>query len=112
MPSKRKKTEVIGHDREFVIPSELLEQVVKGPMTQGEVETVCRALNKAVIERAMGAEMSQHLGDEPGEPRPPGQREPPQRHERQDRSDRWRCGAHRSAARPRRRRRTADCLQT
>ena len=73
MPSKRKKTEATGHGREFVIPPELLDQVVKGPMTQGEVETVCRALKKAVIERAMGAEMSQYLGYEPGEARPPGQ---------------------------------------
>ena len=73
MPSKRKKTEVTGSGREFVIPPELLDQVVKGPMTQSEVETVCRALKKAVIERAMGAEMSQHLGYEPGEARPPGQ---------------------------------------
>jgi putative transposase len=73
MPSKRKKTEATGHGREFVIPPELLDQVVKGPMTQSEVETVCRALKKAVIERAMGAEMSQHLGYEPAESRPPGQ---------------------------------------
>ncbi len=73
MPSKRKKTEATGSGREFVIPPELLDQVVKGPMTQLEVETVCRALKKAVIERAMGAEMSQHLGYEPGEARPPGQ---------------------------------------
>ena len=73
MPSKRKKTEAIGNGREFVIPPALLDQVVRGPMTQSEVETVCRALKKAFIERAMGAEMSQHLGYEPGESRPPGQ---------------------------------------
>ncbi|MBK8959207.1 MAG: IS256 family transposase [Proteobacteria bacterium] len=73
MPSKRKKTEVSGSGREFVIPPEQLDQIVKGPMTQSEVETACRALKKAVIERAMGAEMSQHLGYEPGEARPPGQ---------------------------------------
>jgi transposase-like protein len=102
MPSKRKKTEVTGNGREFVIPSELLDQVVKCPMTQTEVETVCRALKKAVIERAMGAEMNQHLSYESGEPSPPGPKQPSQRHEREDRSDRRRCGAHRSAARPRR----------
>lgn len=73
MPSKRKRTEATCHGREFVIPPELFDQVVKGPMTQGEVETVCRALKKTVIERAMGAEMSQHLGYEPGEARAPGQ---------------------------------------
>ena len=51
MSSKRKKTEVAGGRREFVIPPEQLDQIVKGPMTQSEVETACRALKKAVIER-------------------------------------------------------------
>ena len=73
MPSKRKPSEAAASGRELIVPKELLDQLVKGPMTQGEVDTVCRALKKAVIERAMSAEMSQHLGYAPGEGKPAGQ---------------------------------------
>jgi putative transposase len=73
MPSKYRKPEGATVLPEVVIPPELLDQVVKGPMTADEVQAVCRALKKAVIERAMGAEISQHLGYRPGEARPPGQ---------------------------------------
>jgi transposase-like protein len=70
MPSKRKKSDGATRTPELTIPPALLDQVVKGPMTQDEVEAVCRSLKKAVIERAMGAELSQHLGYSPGEGKP------------------------------------------
>ena len=70
MPSKRKQSEGTPSVPELKVPAEFLDQLVKGPMTQGEVEAVCRSLKKAVIERAMGAELSQHLGYAPGEPKP------------------------------------------
>jgi len=35
-------------------------------MTQDEVEAVCRSLKRAVIEYAMGGEMTHHLGYSPG----------------------------------------------
>lgn len=73
MPSKRNRSEAGSDGPEVTIPAELLDRVVTGPMTQGEVEAVCRALKKAIIERAMGAEISQHLGYRPGEPKPAGQ---------------------------------------
>ena len=73
MPSKREKSEGTTSVPELKVPAELLDQLVKGPMTQTEVEAVCRSLKKAVIERAMGAELSQHLGYSPGEPKPAGQ---------------------------------------
>ena len=44
------------------IPPELLDQLVKGPMTAGAVEDASRAFKKALIERALGAELSHHLG--------------------------------------------------
>ena len=44
------------------IPPELLDQLVKGPMTAEAVEDVSRAFKKALIERVLGAEMSHHLG--------------------------------------------------
>lgn len=47
---------------ELNVPAEVLDELVKGPMTQDEVYSVCRSLKKAVIERAMSVEMSQHLG--------------------------------------------------
>ena len=37
------------------IPSELLDRLVKGPMTAEAVEDVSRAFKKALIERALGA---------------------------------------------------------
>lgn len=39
-------------------------------MTPGEVQDLMLAFNKAIIERAMSAEMSMHLGYKPGEPKP------------------------------------------
>jgi hypothetical protein len=47
MPSKRKPATA-----ELNVPKELLDNLVKGPMTQEEVDAVCRSLKKAVIERA------------------------------------------------------------
>ena len=58
---------------ELNVPPELLDRLVKGPMSQHEVEELCRSLKKAVIERAMSAEMNQHLGYEPGDAKPAGQ---------------------------------------
>ena len=40
----------------------LLDQIVTGPMTQNGIEEVMRGFKKALIERALGAEMSEHLG--------------------------------------------------
>jgi len=55
------------------LPKELLDQLVKGPMTPAEVQDLMLAFNKAVIERAMGAEMNLHLGYPPGQSKPAGQ---------------------------------------
>jgi putative transposase len=44
------------------IPSQLLDQLVQGPMSAEAVEDASRAFKKALIERALGAEMSHHLG--------------------------------------------------
>ena len=52
------------------IPPELLDQLVKGPMTAEAVEEVSRAFKKALIERALGAEMSYHLGYPAGGEKP------------------------------------------
>jgi putative transposase len=52
------------------IPPELLDQLVKGPMTAEAVDDASRAFKKALIDRALGAEMSQHLGYPAGADKP------------------------------------------
>src|SRR3546814_19419351 len=42
-------------------------------MTPVEVQDLMLAFNKAIIERAMGAEMNMHLGYRPGQAKPPEQ---------------------------------------
>jgi putative transposase len=69
MPSKKKVAIATGAAMPQ-IPSEWLDQVVTGPMTAEAVESVMRGFKKAVIERALGAEMSHHLGYRPGAAKP------------------------------------------
>ncbi|QKL55745.1 IS256 family transposase [Ralstonia solanacearum] len=52
------------------IPQELIDQFVKGPMTADAVQDAAMAFKKALIERALGAEMGHHLGYGPGDERP------------------------------------------
>ena len=52
------------------IPPELLDQLVKGPMTAEAVNDASRAFKRALIERALGAEMSHHLGYPAGADKP------------------------------------------
>ena len=52
------------------IPAALLDELVKGPMSAADVQAVSLAFKKAVIERAMGAELSHHLGYRAGETPP------------------------------------------
>jgi putative transposase len=52
------------------IPPELVDQFVKGPMTGEAVNAASMAFKKALIERAMGAELSHHLGYAPGQLKP------------------------------------------
>jgi len=52
------------------ISPELLDQLVKGPMTAESIDEASRAFKKALIERALGAEMSHHLGYPAGADKP------------------------------------------
>jgi len=55
------------------IPKELLDQIVaEGPMTGEQINATTLALKKALIERALGGELSHHLGYAPGATRPEG----------------------------------------
>ena len=74
MPRK-KKSDVSQTQNAAVpkIPEKLLDQLVTGPITQDQFKSIVGALKKAVFERAMGAEMTAHLGYQRGEPKPAGQ---------------------------------------
>ena len=61
MPSKKKAAPELP-----TIPKELIDQFVKGPMTPEAVQAASMAFKKALIERALGAELSHHLGYAPG----------------------------------------------
>jgi transposase-like protein len=53
------------------VPVQVLDQFVReGPLTAAEVEAATRRFKKALIERALGAELSHHLGFAPGEAKP------------------------------------------
>ena len=52
------------------IPKELLDQIVAGPMTGEAVNAASMAFKKALIERAMGAELGHHLGYPAGQAKP------------------------------------------
>jgi len=48
------------------IPKELIDLFVSGPMSAEAVNSASMAFKKALIERALGAELSHHLGYPPG----------------------------------------------
>lgn len=48
------------------IPKELIDQMVSGPMSAEMIIAASSAFKKALIERALGAELSHHLGYSPG----------------------------------------------
>jgi putative transposase len=53
------------------IPKDIIDQFVSGPMTAEAVNAASMAFKKALIERALGAELSHHLGYHPGADKPP-----------------------------------------
>ena len=73
MPSKTKLKNAAIAQRSAAlpkIPQELLDQFVQGPMTAESIQDVTMALKKALIERALGGELSHHLGYLPGGDKP------------------------------------------
>ena len=52
------------------IPKDIIDQFVTGPMSAESVESISLAFKKALIERALGAELSHHLGYRPGSDKP------------------------------------------
>jgi hypothetical protein len=94
------------------ISPELLDQLVKGPMTAEAIDDASRAFKKALIERALGAEMSHHLGYPAGADKPDtGTNHRNGRSGKTVLTDEGPL-AHRGAARPGRRLRTEAYRQT
>ena len=65
MPSKTKLKNAAIAARSAALPkisNELIDQFVTGPMTGEAVNAASMAFKKALIERAMGAELGHHLG--------------------------------------------------
>ena len=69
-----RKTNAAAADQAALPPiaAELLEQLIPGPVTPAQLEDVFQRFKKAFIERALGAEMTQHLGYAPGQAKPEG----------------------------------------
>jgi len=67
MPRKRKSTAPALAP----VPAEILDQFAPaGILTAAEVDAATRRFKKALIERALGAELTHHLGYPPGAPKP------------------------------------------
>jgi putative transposase len=70
MPRPRRKT-LLPDAALTPVPSEILDQFVRqGPISAEELEAAVRRFKKAVIERALGGELTHHLGYPPGGPKP------------------------------------------
>jgi transposase-like protein len=53
------------------VPAEILDQFVRqGPLTAEELDAAVRRVKKALIERALGGELTHHLGYPPGGTKP------------------------------------------
>jgi putative transposase len=70
MPSKSSKKKAAVELP--LIPKEVIDQMGSGPMTAEAINAASMAFKKALIERALGAELSQHLGYPPGIDKPVG----------------------------------------
>ena len=73
MPSKTKEKNAAIAARTAAlpkIPKEVIDQFVSGPMSAEAVQATSMAFKKALIERALGGELSHHLGYAPGAAKP------------------------------------------
>lgn len=68
----RKKKELPAMPAIEVSP-ELLEQLVPAPMNPQQFESLFRGLKNAIVERALGEELTHHMGYSKGDAPPPEQ---------------------------------------
>lgn len=70
MPRKRKEETTIEPGRGLNLDPELIKQLVPGTLDRTTINEQLAALKKAIFERALGAELTHHLGYEKGEAKP------------------------------------------
>jgi transposase-like protein len=70
MPSRKRKS--LAPDTPLTpVPSEILDQFVgQGPLSAEELDAAVRRFKKAIVERALGGELTHHLGYPPGGAKP------------------------------------------
>ncbi|MCG1019132.1 MULTISPECIES: IS256 family transposase [Burkholderiaceae] len=67
MPRKRKEESTIKPGRGLNLDPELIKQLVPGTLERTTINEQFAALKKAIFERALGAELTHHLGYEKGQ---------------------------------------------
>jgi len=70
MPTRKRKP-LTPDTSQPPVPPEILDQFVgQGPLSAEELEAVMRRFKKAIVERALGGELTHHLGYPPGGTKP------------------------------------------
>ena len=72
MPRNSKTTAASGKAALPQLTKQMLEELIPGPVTKEQFTDIFENFKKAFIERAMGAEMSHHLGYDAGQAKPEG----------------------------------------
>ena len=68
---RRKRKTLVPDAPLAPVPSEILDQFVRqGPISHEELDAAVRRFKKAIIERALGGELTHHLGYPPGGTKP------------------------------------------
>jgi putative transposase len=73
MPTRKAKKAADVDITPVHVAPEILDQLIPGPISADDFDSMFRGLKKALLERALGAELSHHLGYKPGEGKPEGQ---------------------------------------
>ncbi len=72
MPRKRKEEVPVEPGKGLNLDPELIKQLVPGTLDRASINEQFAALKKAIFERALGGELTHHLGYEKGEAKPAG----------------------------------------
>ncbi|ONY97115.1 IS256 family transposase, partial [Burkholderia cenocepacia] len=72
MPRKRKEEVTIEPGKGLNLDPELIKQLVPGTLDRATINEQLAALKKAIFERALGGELTHHLGYEKGDAKPAG----------------------------------------
>jgi len=72
MPRNSKTAAASGKAALPQLTKQMLEELIPGPVTKEQFTDIFENFKKAFIERAMGAEMSHHLGYDAGQAKPEG----------------------------------------